>query len=82
MSEQHASEATPDDHAPEGTPRSVSETERKYRVHGLYRLPDLVGAGAVAAVDDLGVASLDATYFHSSSSGSASTASAKPGSWR
>ena len=63
MSEQHASEATPDDHAPEGTPRSVSETERKYRVHGLYRLPDLVGAGAVAAVDDLGVASLDATYF-------------------
>lgn len=45
------------------TPRSVTETERKFRVHGLYRMPDLVGAGAVAAVDDLGVAVLDATYF-------------------
>ena len=45
------------------TPRSVTETERKFRVHGLYRMPDLVSAGAVAAVDDLGVAVLDATYF-------------------
>lgn len=39
------------------------ETERKFRVHGLYRLPDLVDAGAVADVDDLGVAVLEATYF-------------------
>ena len=42
---------------------SISETERKFRVHGLYRLPDLVAAGAVAGADDLGVATLDATYF-------------------
>ncbi len=49
--------------SPSPTPRSVTETERKFRVHGLYRMPDLVDAGAVAAVDDLGVAVLDATYF-------------------
>ncbi len=42
---------------------SVTETELKFRVHGLYRLPDLVSAGAVRAADDLGVATLDATYF-------------------
>ena len=42
---------------------SISETERKFRVHGLYRLPDLVAAGVVAGADDLGVATLDATYF-------------------
>ena len=53
------SESTPNPTAP----RSVTETERKFRVHGLYRMPDLVSAGAVAAVDDLGVAVLDATYF-------------------
>ena len=44
-------------------PVSMLETERKYRVHGLYRLPDLVSAGAVRTVDDLGVAILEATYF-------------------
>ena len=45
------------------TPTSVMETERKFRVHGLYRLPDLVQAGAVSQSDDLGVAVLDATYY-------------------
>ncbi len=44
-------------------PQSVMETERKFRVHGLYRLPDLVSSGAVAGVDDLGVVMLDATYY-------------------
>jgi CHAD domain-containing protein len=44
-------------------PVSMMETERKYRVHGLFRLPDLASAGAVAGVDDLGVAILTATYF-------------------
>jgi CHAD domain-containing protein len=45
------------------SPQSVMETERKFRVHGLYRLPDLVSSGAVAGVDDLGVVMLDATYY-------------------
>jgi CHAD domain-containing protein len=49
--------------ADSGAARAVTETERKYRVHGLYRLPDLVSAGAVAGVDDLGTTMLDATYF-------------------
>ena len=56
--------AKPEDSA--GAPAaitSITETERKFRVHGLYRLPDLVSAGAVRAADDLGVATLDATYF-------------------
>ena len=42
---------------------SQTEIERKYRVHGLYRLPDLVESGAVVGVDDLGTATLDATYY-------------------
>ncbi len=44
-------------------PTSMTETERKFRVHGLYRLPDLVAAGAVSRADDEGVAVLDATYY-------------------
>jgi CHAD domain-containing protein len=44
-------------------PTSHREVERKFRVHGLYRLPDLVAEGAVVGVEDLGVATLDATYF-------------------
>jgi len=48
-----------------GSPRlaAAAEVERKYRVHGLYRMPDLVAAGAVARMEDLGVATLDATYY-------------------
>jgi inorganic triphosphatase YgiF len=44
-------------------PAIVQEVERKYRVHGLYRLPDLVAAGAVARMQDEGVTTLDATYY-------------------
>ncbi len=44
-------------------PTAHHEVERKFRVHGLYRLPDLVAEGAVVGVEDLGVATLDATYF-------------------
>jgi CHAD domain-containing protein len=57
VSENSAPEARP------ARPATSTEVERKFRVHGLYRLPDLVAAGAVAGVEDLGVATLDATYF-------------------
>jgi CHAD domain-containing protein len=50
-------------HATVEQPQAVTETERKYRVHGLFRLPDLVAAGAVARMDDEGVTLLDATYY-------------------
>lgn len=52
----------PQPDAPE-RPRATVETERKYRVHGLFRLPDLVAAGAVSRMDDGGVTQLDATYY-------------------
>jgi CHAD domain-containing protein len=44
-------------------PTTSTEVERKFRVHGLYRLPDLVAAGAVAGMEDCGVTTLDATYY-------------------
>jgi CHAD domain-containing protein len=44
-------------------PATTLEVERKFRVHGLYRLPDLVATGAVAAAEDTGVVELDATYY-------------------
>lgn len=65
MSEQ-SSDAAPAAVAPSPQPRGAQtfiETERKFRVHGLYRMPDLVGAGAIASTDDLGLTLLDATYF-------------------
>jgi hypothetical protein len=33
---------------------AVREVEHKFRVHGLYRLPELVSAGLVSRVDDHG----------------------------
>lgn len=45
-------------------PATVREVERKYRVHGLFRLPELVGADTgVAAVDDRGTVALEALYY-------------------
>lgn len=64
MSEPETTAAQPAEPGTDAGPaRAVTETERKYRVHGLYRMPDLVSAGAVAGVDDLGTTMLDATYF-------------------
>jgi CHAD domain-containing protein len=51
------------DHPPAAPATTHWEVERKYRVHGLYRLPDLVAAGAVVGVEDLGSTALDATYY-------------------
>ncbi|MFD5816671.1 CHAD domain-containing protein [Streptomyces sp. NPDC127038] len=47
--------------------RSTRETERKYAVpdSGISWLPDLAGAGCVAAVADQGVQELDAVYYDS-----------------
>lgn len=39
------------------------EVERKYRVHGLYRMPDLITSGAVAEVREHPTLTLEATYF-------------------
>ncbi len=44
-------------------PSSHLEVERKFKVHGLYRLPDLVQSGSVGAASDQGLLQLDATYY-------------------
>ena len=45
-------------------PQAVAEVERKFSVHGLFRLPDLAAAGIdVTAVDDAPPVILRATYF-------------------
>jgi CHAD domain-containing protein len=47
-----------------GKPVSVvREIEHKFRVHGLFRVPDLTAGGAVAAVDDGGVGELESAYY-------------------
>jgi len=53
----------PDTPVVSSSPTAVQEVERKYRVHGLFRMPDLVAVGAVVAMEDLGVTTLDATYY-------------------
>ncbi len=42
---------------------TVREVEHKFRVHGLYRVPDLVSAGLVSKVDDRGVIELETAYY-------------------
>lgn len=44
-------------------PHSTREVEHKFRVHGLFRIPDLGAIHGVTAVDDLGVAELESTYY-------------------
>jgi inorganic triphosphatase YgiF len=45
-------------------PHAITEVERKFSVHGLYRLPDLTAAHpAVAAIDQVPPVTLRATYF-------------------
>ncbi|HEU0214388.1 MAG TPA: CYTH and CHAD domain-containing protein [Jiangellaceae bacterium] len=47
-----------------GAPVSVlREVEYKFRVHGLFRVPDLTSAGAVSVVEDHGVLALDSAYY-------------------
>lgn len=42
--------------------QDVREVERKFRVHGLFRLPDLTGVDGVSSVQDGGTQRLEATY--------------------
>jgi inorganic triphosphatase YgiF len=42
---------------------AVREVEHKFRVHGLYRLPDLTGSEFVSSIDDMGSVELDTTYY-------------------
>lgn len=44
-------------------PRAVRETEHKFRIHGLFRIPDLREVDGVARVDDQGIVGLTATYY-------------------
>lgn len=43
--------------------QAVREVERKFRVHGLYRMPDLATGGAVAQVVEFPTITLVATYY-------------------
>lgn len=42
---------------------AVREVEHKFRVHGLFRLPDLSGTSAVSAVEDRGTVELESAYY-------------------
>ncbi len=42
---------------------AVREVEHKFRVHGLYRVPELVSAGLVSGVDDHGTVELETAYY-------------------
>ncbi|SDU11516.1 CYTH and CHAD domain-containing protein [Jiangella alkaliphila] len=44
-------------------PHSAREVEQKFRVHGLFRIPDLSTLAGVSAVDDLGVVELESAYY-------------------
>lgn len=55
---------TPAEHAQR--PATVREAEQKFRVHGLFTLPDLSNVEGVAAVDDLGTTDLESAYFDTS----------------
>ncbi len=43
-------------------PETVREVEHKFRVHGLFRIPDLRDVGGVTSLDDLGAVELESTY--------------------
>lgn len=43
-------------------PRVVREIEHKFRVHGLFELPDLSALDSVGGTDDLGGEDVDSTY--------------------
>lgn len=47
--------------AAERNDRIVREVEHKFRVHGLFQLPDLTGV--VATVEERGIVKLEATYY-------------------
>lgn len=55
-------DAVTEQQSPE-SPQVVREVETKYRVHGLFRLPDLAGAGPVARVEERETLSLTAVYY-------------------
>jgi CHAD domain-containing protein len=42
---------------------AVREVEHKFRVHGLFRVPDLTSAGLVSQVDDHGAIELETAYY-------------------
>lgn len=44
-------------------PHIAREVEQKFRVHGLFRIPDLSTLAGVSAVDDLGVVELESAYY-------------------
>nr|WP_246221136.1 CYTH and CHAD domain-containing protein [Phytoactinopolyspora mesophila] len=44
-------------------PHTEREVEHKFRVHGLFNVPDLHGVEGVDAVDDLGTVELVSSYF-------------------
>lgn len=44
-------------------PHTAREVEQKFRVHGLFRIPDLSTLPGVSAVDDLGVVELESAYY-------------------
>lgn len=44
-------------------PHTAREVEQKFRVHGLFRIPDLSTLAGVATVDDLGVVELESAYY-------------------
>lgn len=44
-------------------PHTAREVEQKFRVHGLFRIPDLATLTGVSAVDDLGVVELESAYY-------------------
>ena len=41
----------------------VREVEHKFRVHGLFRVPDLTSAGLVSEVEDHGAVELETAYY-------------------
>jgi CHAD domain-containing protein len=42
---------------------AVREVEHKFRVHGLFRVPDLTSAGMVSQVEDRGTIELETAYY-------------------
>ncbi|WP_051425652.1 CYTH and CHAD domain-containing protein [Jiangella gansuensis] len=44
-------------------PRTVREVEQKFRVHGLFHIPDLSALPGVTAIDDLGEVELESAYY-------------------
>ena len=42
---------------------TVREVEHKFRVHGLYRVPDMTRADVVTDVEDHGTVELETVYY-------------------